>query len=60
MKLYDPPELAANASRGDPPMEVWPGKPIGRQQLMMAAGGRRLTGLVPVQPPSTGSRASMG
>ena len=41
VKLYDPPELAQEASRGDPPLEAWPGKPIGRSQLMAAAGDSR-------------------
>ena len=41
MKLYDPPELSQEASRGDPPFDAWPGKPIGRSQLMKAAGDSR-------------------
>ena len=37
VKLYDPPELSQEASRGAPPLDAWPGKPIGRSQLMKAA-----------------------
>ena len=39
--LVDPPELAQYAGRGDPHIDVWPGKPVTRQGIMAASGDPR-------------------
>ena len=40
-QLTDPPDLAQYAQRGDPPMSEWPGRIVGRKDLMMASGDPR-------------------
>ena len=40
-QLVDPPEVAKYAQRGDPPMSEWPGRIVGRKDLMMASGDPR-------------------
>ena len=37
----DPPELVQFAQRGDPPMDKWPGRLVGREDLMRASGDQR-------------------
>ena len=39
--LTDPPELAQEADRGDPPIELWPGKPTTKRTVMQACGDPR-------------------
>ena len=39
--LTDPPELKQHASRGDPPMVKWPGRPVGEADIMPASGDSR-------------------
>ena len=39
--LTDPPELKQHASRGDPPMVKWPGRPVGEADIMRASGDSR-------------------
>ena len=36
--LYDPVDLSNYAKRGDPPIEEWPGIPVGRERIMASAG----------------------
>ena len=40
-QLIDPPDVARYAQRGDPPMSEWPGRIVGRKDLMMASGDPR-------------------
>ena len=40
-QLVDPPEVAKYAQGGDPPMSEWPGRIVGRKDLMMASGDPR-------------------
>ena len=40
-QLQDPPDLVQYAQRGDPPMSEWPGRIVGRKDLMMASGDPR-------------------
>ena len=37
----DPPDLQQFAQRGDPPMENWPGRFVGKEDLMKASGDQR-------------------
>ena len=37
----DPPELVQFAQRGDPPMDKWLGRFVGKQDLMKASGDQR-------------------
>ena len=39
--LTDPADLHEYAKRGDPPIDLWPGTPVMRQQLMKAGGDPR-------------------
>ena len=39
--LYDPVDLSNYAKRGDPPIEEWPGIPVGRERIMASAGDPR-------------------
>ena len=36
--LYDPVDLSNYAKRWDPPIEEWPGIPVGRERIMASAG----------------------
>ena len=36
--LYDPVDLSNYAKRGDPPIEEWPGIPVGLERIMASAG----------------------
>ena len=39
--LIDPVELRDHQARGDPPLDLWPGTPVGRQDIMKASGDPR-------------------
>ena len=42
MTMYvDPPELQEHAARGDPPVDSWPGRTMGEEDVMKASGDRR-------------------
>ena len=43
-QLVDPPDLARYAQRGDPPMSEWPGRIVGRKDLMMAMRAAMVAG----------------
>ena len=36
--LYDPVDLGNYAKRGDPPIDEWPGIPVGRERIMASSG----------------------
>ena len=40
-RILDPPDLAKYAARVDPPMERWPGRPLGREDIAAACGDPR-------------------
>ena len=40
-RILDPPDLAKYAARVDPPMERWPGRPLGREDIASACGDPR-------------------